>query len=133
MKYSKVWRKIDWIHVVSFVQFNLFISGKELIACESAISSFLTILETVGGPNEKLRSEKFLPKIKVYSDLSEEQEQSLWRVAKLEVGGKIRERTFNVIAFGLYHKALTVTANKGAIEAAKMQVFIAMENDSLEN
>lgn len=86
------------------------------------MSSFLTILETVGGPNEKLRSEKFLPRIKVYPDISEEQEQSLWRTAKLEVGGKIRERTFNVIAFGLYHKALTVTANKGAIEAAKMQV-----------
>lgn len=99
-----------------------FIPGKELIACESAVSSFLTILRTVGGPNEKLRSENFLPRIKVYPDLSAEQEKSLWRVAKLQVGGKIRERTFNVIAFGLYHKALTVTANKGAIEAAKMQV-----------
>lgn len=86
------------------------------------MSSFMTILQTVGGPSEKLRSDKFLPRIKVYPDLSEEQEQSLWRVAKLQVGGKIRERTFNVIAFGLYHKALTVTANKGAIEAAKMQV-----------
>lgn len=98
------------------------ILGKELIACESAVSSFFTILETVGGPNEKLRSEKFLPRIRVYPDLTEEQEQSLWRFTKLQVGGKIRERTFNVIAFGLYHKALTVTANKGAIEAAKMQV-----------
>lgn len=110
--------QIEWLNKYSF---NSFL-GKELIACKSAVSSFLTILETVGGPNEKLRSEKFLPRIKIHPDISEEQEQSLWRTAKLEVGGKIRERTFTVIAFGLYHKALTVTANKGAIEAAKMQV-----------
>lgn len=96
------------------------------------MSSFLTILETVGGSNEKLRSEKFLPRIKVYPDLSEDQKETLWRFAKLQVGGKIRERTFNVIAFGLYHKALTVTANKGAIEAAKMQVRHALPHDSFD-
>lgn len=93
-----------------------------MIACSTAINSFLSILEIVGGPNEKLRSEIFLPQITVYPDLTEEQENSLWKVSKLHVGGKIRERTFKVIAFGLFHKALTVTANKGAIEAAKMQV-----------
>lgn len=104
------------------------ISDKEIIACESAVSSFLTILETVGGPNEKIRSDKFLPRIKVYPDLTEDEERTLWSVSKLQVGGKIRERTFNVIAFGLYHKAMTVTANKGAIEAAKMQVLLHNQN-----
>lgn len=125
MKFSKVnnARQRMRIQFLRLTKAELqFVLGKELIACESAVSSFLTILKTVGGPNEKMRSENFLPRIKVYPDLSEEQEQTLWRVAKLQVGGKIRERTYNVIAFGLYHKALTVTANKGAIEAAKMQV-----------
>lgn len=39
------------------------------------------------------------------------------------IRGKIRDRTYQILIFGLYHKALTVTANKGAIESAKQQVI----------
>lgn len=41
------------------------------------------------------------------------------------IRGKIRDRTYQILIFGLYHKALTVTANKGAIEAAKQQVIMS--------
>lgn len=95
---------------------------KELIACQSAVDSFLSILNVVGGPNEKARSDKFLPTINVYPDLTEEEENALWSMKQLRIGGKINERTHKIISFGMYRKALTVTANKGAIEGAKMQV-----------
>lgn len=94
-----------------------------MIACETAIECFLTILNIVGGQNEKTRAETFLKMIKVYPDLTEEQKNSVWPRRRLGIGGKIRERMFTIITFGLFHKAITVTANKGALEAAKMQVF----------
>lgn len=96
---------------------------KELIACETAINSFLTILNVVGGPNEKLRAEQFLKEIKKYPDLTKDEEDSVWSKNRLQIGGKIRERMFAIVSFGIFHKALTVTANKGALEAAKMQVI----------
>lgn len=95
--------------------------GKELIACETAIESFLTILKTVGGENEKKRSEAFLNRIKALPDLTVNEETEILERYKLQISGKIRERTYKIVAFGLHHEAITVTANKGAIEAAKMQ------------
>lgn len=94
-----------------------------MIACETAIDSFRTILNVVGGQNEKNRAETFLKMIKVYPDLTEEEINSVWPRGRLGIGGKIRRRMFTIITFGLFHKAITVTANKGALEAAKMQVF----------
>lgn len=55
-------------------------------------------------------------------DLNEIEENSLWFGKKLKLGKKIQERTHKIFAFGVYHKAITVTANKGAVEAVKMQV-----------
>lgn len=101
-----------------------------MIACETAINSFLTILDVVGGPNEKIRANQFLKQIRTYPDLSEEEENSVWENCRLKVGGKIRERMFKIITFGMFHRALTVTANKGALEAAKMQVEKKNENHS---
>lgn len=94
-----------------------------MIACKTAIDSFLTILNVVGGQNEKNRAETFLKMIKVYPDLTKEEENIVWLRGRLSIGGKIRKRMFTIITFGLFHKAITVTANKGAFEAAKMQVF----------
>ena len=56
-------------------------------------------------------------------DINDVDENSLWtRNVKLRLGKKIQQRTYKVFTFGMYHKAITVTANKGAAEAAKMQV-----------
>lgn len=104
--------------------FSFIIIGKELIACETAIKSFQQILNIVGGQSEKMRAEDFLKRISVYPDLTEDEEESIWQGRRLQIIGKIRDRTFKIITFGLFHKALTVTANKGALEAAKVQVFV---------
>lgn len=64
-----------------------------------------------------MKSIKFLP------DVNEIEENSLWSGnVKLRLGKKIQHRTYKVFTFGMYHKAITVTANKAAAEAAKMQV-----------
>ncbi|XP_055305654.1 UPF0415 protein C7orf25 homolog isoform X2 [Sitodiplosis mosellana] len=95
--------------------------GKELIACETAKDSFLSILNVVGGPNEKIRASKLLNSVTFLPDINEIEENSLWSGnVKLRLGKKIQHRTYKVFTFGMYHKAITVTANKGAAEAAKM-------------
>lgn len=94
-----------------------------MIACETARDSFLTILNVVGGPNEKDRASRLLNSITFLPDINDVDENSLWtRNVKLRLGKKIQQRTYKVFTFGMYHKAITVTANKGAAEAAKMQV-----------
>lgn len=98
------------------------VSGKELIACETAMKSFLDIVETLGGENEKKRTTEFVPLVKVLPDVTDEEQKLLPNISKLQINGKIRPRTFQVFAFGLYHKAITVTANEGALRAARMQV-----------
>lgn len=99
--------------------------GKELIACETAINSFLDILSTVGGKKEKSRASQLLKTITVLPDLSEHEENIYWSDHKLKMGKKITKRTFKIITFGMFHKAITVTANKSAVEAAKKQgIFI---------
>lgn len=82
----------------------------------------MKILEIVGGPNEKIRGKEFLNTIHIFPDLGGNDEHSVWSKNKLRLGKKIHERTFKIFTFGMFHKAKTVTANKGAIEAAKMQV-----------
>lgn len=86
-----------------------------------ARSSFLEILNVVGGPNEIDRATEFLETVKFHRDLTDDEVDALWTSNRLSVAGKIRDRTFHILAFGLHHKALTVTANKGAIEAARQQ------------
>lgn len=109
-------------HVKEFLEEQF--ANSELIACASAIESFQTILKTVGGENEKKRSELFVKRIKVLPDLTPDEEHETLQKYKLQLSGKIRDRTYKIITFGLHHKAITVTANKGAIEAAKMQVSL---------
>lgn len=113
-------KKESTTHVKKFLE-DLF-DRKQLIACETAISSFLKILNTVGGENEKIRSNQFLKRIRVLPDLTFNAEKNIRQQWKLQIGGKVQERIYKIISFGLYHKALTVTANKRVIESAKMQV-----------
>lgn len=92
-------------------------TGKELICCETAMTSYEDICATVGGPNEKIRAEQLVKRITVLPDVPIPVE-----LAKLNVSGQIKPRSLSVFSFGIAHKALTVTANKSFIRSAKMQV-----------
>uniref|UniRef100_H2ZJG9 DUF1308 domain-containing protein n=1 Tax=Ciona savignyi TaxID=51511 RepID=H2ZJG9_CIOSA len=91
---------------------NRFLSGKKLIACETAIKSFQTIVCTIGGVKEKERTETLLKKIEVVPDIMSE------RTISLKSSGKINQRSKIIFGSGDYHKATTVTANTGYVRAA---------------
>lgn len=83
--------------------------------------NFLGILDTLGGRNEKLRSEHFIRRLKVLPDLTPDELIQLPNVSKLTINGKIKPRSFQIFAFGMHHKAMTVSSNEGFVRAAKMQ------------
>ncbi|KAF5273415.1 hypothetical protein FQA39_LY07432 [Lamprigera yunnana] len=107
---------------------------KTLYCCETAKYSFIDIVNTVGGPNEKKRAEEFLKRIIVLPDnastlnFDNHNEYVKNNVQPLpnrtlEVGGKIKERSLIIFQFGDRIQAVTVTANDGFIRAAKQQGF----------
>lgn len=96
--------------------------GKELIACETASSSFLEIIAILGGPNEKQRARDLLKNVKIMPDLTDEQERLACGHSKLKISGQIKVGSLKVFAFGIYHKAITVTSNEAFLRSARMQV-----------
>lgn len=78
----------------------------------------------MGGQNEKIRTEKFLTKLKVLPDVTDDEIDELPQFTKLTINGKIKPRSFQIFAFGVHHKAMTVTSNEGFVRAAKMQVGV---------
>lgn len=97
-------------------------SNKKIICCETAINSFNEILNMLGGPTEKERANEFLKKITVLPDIKESETPEEFHCIK--IGGRIKPRSFQIFAFGVYHKALTVTSNEGFVRSMKMQVRI---------
>lgn len=91
-------------------------AGKELYVCRSAFESFMTILNTLGGPGEKKRAAEFIPCLIVVDDGEEKWE-------KLKTGGKVKERSKVVFATGLSLGAVTVTANAGFVRSATNQGY----------
>ncbi|KAG8227747.1 hypothetical protein J437_LFUL007537 [Ladona fulva] len=102
-------------HPVKPVLDSLF-EGKELLVCRSAFESFMTILNTLGGPGEKKRATEFIPRITIVEDGEESFEH-------LKTGGKVKERSRVVFATGLAQKAVTVTANAGFVRSARNQGY----------
>ncbi|KAF7266907.1 hypothetical protein GWI33_019834 [Rhynchophorus ferrugineus] len=111
-----------------------FFEGKTLYCCQTAKDSFDNIINTVGGPTEKIRAEEFMKRITVlpddanYLDTTENNEESdvfnqvqFTPDKSLSVGGKIRQRSLKVFMFGDRIKAVTVTSNDGFVRAAKQQ------------
>lgn len=111
------------------------IPDKTLYCCETAKENFINILNTVGGPSERIRGFELLNQLTVLpdnataSDTSEgssdlEAFNSVQYTADkaLSVGGKIRERSLIIFTFGDRIKAVTVTANDGFVRASKQQV-----------
>lgn len=112
---------VEFCKCIDLLKWLRLFLDKQLIACEMAKTSFLEILDVVGGPNEKARAAEFLKNVQFHRDLADSEVDALWTSNRLSVVGKIRDRTYHILAFGLHHRALTVTANKGAIEAARQQ------------
>ncbi|XP_066150715.1 UPF0415 protein C7orf25 homolog [Euwallacea fornicatus] len=111
-----------------------FFEGKTLYCCQTARESFENIVNTVGGPTEKIRADKFMKRIKVlpdnasFKDTDEGMERSdifnkiqLMPEKSLTVGGKIRQRSLTIFMFGDRIQAITVTSNDGFVRAARQQ------------
>ncbi|XP_058059058.1 UPF0415 protein C7orf25 homolog [Anopheles bellator] len=94
-------------------------AGRRLICCQTAYDSFHDILTILGGEQEKVRARELFTRIQILPDVPLEQAPK--ELQSLKLGGKIRPRSLQVFAFGLYHRAVTVTSNEGFTRAAKMQ------------
>lgn len=92
-------------------------ANRRLICCDTARQSFEEIVTLLGGPRERERTQKFLERVDVLRDVEEVAEE----LAELKVGGRIKPRSLKIFAFGLAHRAVTVTSNEGFIRAARMQ------------
>lgn len=91
--------------------------NRKLICCETARDSFMDIISLLGGVNEKRRTDELLEKVDVLPDVESMGEE----LAELKIGGRIKPRSLKIFAFGVHHKAVTVTSNEGFIRAARMQ------------
>ncbi|CAG9859003.1 unnamed protein product [Phyllotreta striolata] len=113
---------------------DAFFHDKILYCCQTAKDNFVNIVETVGGPTEKIRAKELLNRLIVLPDDADythttdgEQFRDIFDKVQyaeekiLEVGGKIKKRSFIVFTFGDRIRAVTVTANDGFVRAAKQQ------------
>jgi len=92
-----------------------FMSGKELLVCETAYNDFLNIVNTVGGPNEKDRTKKLMERIKVVADSPSA------RAINLKDSSKIKPRAKIIFGTGDSLQAITMTSNIGFVRAAIQQ------------
>lgn len=91
------------------------IEGKELYACQTAVDSFQTILDTLGGESEIERAKDLMKRVKVVPD------NPSFRTQCLPTTGKIKERAKVVFGTGDSLQAVTLTANSGFVRAAQHQ------------
>jgi hypothetical protein len=89
--------------------------GRELYCCETAMKEFQSILDIVGGPEEKARAAEFLKNVKVVPDSVSE------RTKSLPIGGHIKKRSLIIFGTGDFIQAVTVTANFGFVRSARSQ------------
>ena len=94
---------------------KLFIN-KELVVCKTAYENFMNIIDVIGGPNEVLRADELLKRVRVVDDIPEGK-----IIDRLSLRGKIKHRSRIIFATGENLKSVTVTANEGFVRAARMQ------------
>ncbi|RUS72810.1 hypothetical protein EGW08_019423 [Elysia chlorotica] len=94
---------------------NRFLAGKQMFACETAVSSFRSILNILGGAEEKERATEFLSRVKVVPD------QPSARALELKCQGRVKERSKVVFGTGDTLHAITITSNMGFVRAAQSQ------------
>jgi len=90
--------------------------GKQLICCETAVKSFDEIIELLAGPSEMVRAGELKQRMQILPDIEEPE-----KVINLELSSHIKERSRKIFAFGIFHKAITVSSNVGFKRAAKMK------------
>ncbi|XP_037070691.1 LOW QUALITY PROTEIN: UPF0415 protein C7orf25 homolog [Pollicipes pollicipes] len=90
-------------------------ADRELICCRSAERAFVSIVNTVGGPNEQRRADSLLRRVRVVEDMSAP------AMALLAARGKVRGRSAAVFGTGEALRLPTVTANTGFVRAAAGQ------------
>ncbi|XP_034180146.1 UPF0415 protein C7orf25 homolog [Osmia lignaria lignaria] len=89
---------------------------KELIVCQTAYENFMNIIDVIGGPKETLRAKELLSRVRIVNDIPAGR-----IIEKLNLGGKIKDRSRLVFATGENTKSITVSANEGFVRAARMQ------------
>lgn len=92
-----------------------FIKGKELIVCETAKHDFQAIIETIGGPREKERSQELLQRLHIVPD------QPSSRTLTLSSSNRIKDRAKVIFGTGDALKIITTTANEAFVRAASKQ------------
>jgi len=92
--------------------------GRELICSETAMQEFKSILNTVGGEEEKERANTFLKRLTVVPDQISE------RCKLLGPSGNIKKRSLTIFGTGDSVQAVTVTANAGFVRSARTQVRV---------
>lgn len=95
-----------------------YLKDKEWFVCRTAVEDFQTILDTLGGDNEKKRAKELLEKCKVVPD------QPSLRSQTLPQTGKIRDRSKVIFGTGDQLKCVTVSANSGFVRAAEHQGIV---------
>lgn len=93
--------------------------GKTLVCCRTAWDDFEKIVNTLGGPMEKRRTEEIKKMIRVFPDDYGGDDD--YPRKYLKVRGHVRLRSKIIFNFGHRIKALTVSANEGFVRAALQQ------------
>ncbi|CAG5133372.1 unnamed protein product, partial [Candidula unifasciata] len=88
---------------------------KEVFVCETAVSSFQSILDILGGQAEKRRAAELLERVRVVQD------QPSQRALALDCQGRVKERSKVIFGTGDCLQAVTVTSNMGFVRAARSQ------------
>jgi len=94
---------------------NQIFENKTLVCCESAKRDFDSIIGLVGGPQEQERAAILSERITVVPDTKSTQFE------KIDISGKIKERSCAIFGTGDALRLLTVTANSGFVRAAQGQ------------
>ncbi|XP_065649454.1 UPF0415 protein C7orf25 homolog [Hydra vulgaris] len=92
-----------------------FINDKELYCCRTAFDNFQQILNTVGGPEEKKRSEILFKKVTVVED------NPAFYAMSLEESASVKNRSKVIFGTGETLQAITTTANTAFVRAAANQ------------
>lgn len=92
-----------------------FITGKKLYACQTAVKSFQTILDTLGGDSECTRAKDLMERVTIVPD------NPSFRTESLPNTGKIKDRSKIIFGTGDSLQAVTLTANSGFVRAAQHQ------------
>ncbi|KAK7070216.1 hypothetical protein SK128_013441 [Halocaridina rubra] len=96
------------------IALDKYFQGCELLVCQEALDHFLEIINTIGGPQEKKRTQEFVSRLTVVpgEDVFKD---------KIKIGGKVRKLSRIIFGTSQAYKAITVTSNRGFVRSAEQQ------------